>query len=215
MLNLKGTDFIAELQFLTTEQGGRKTYAASGYRPHIEFSDYPEYLTSGQQTYIGQETAEPGAQVLAEIAILSKDYFAKRLYNHMEFKFCEGARTIGYGKIMEIHNNDLRSDPNVPRTSINLNLYPVDIVNRLRSDFGENWNIACREIQELLISDSTFRNNRIVRAIMHLTNKDLNRLRKTIELTKNDYRDLLMNAEYDENGQRVRDFNKEFGDEMI
>ncbi len=102
------TDFIAELQFLNTEHGGRKNSVASGYRPHIEFEDYPEYLTSGQQTYIGQETVAPGEMVLAEISILSKDYFTNRLYEHMKFKFCEGPHTMGYGNIIEIINDNLK-----------------------------------------------------------------------------------------------------------
>ncbi len=63
---MKGTDFIAELEFLTTEQGGRKGYAKSGYRPHIEFENYSEYLTSGQQTYVGREIAEKGESKLCE-----------------------------------------------------------------------------------------------------------------------------------------------------
>jgi len=41
------SDFIAELKFQTTEKGGRKSHVQSGYRPHIEFENYPEYLTSG------------------------------------------------------------------------------------------------------------------------------------------------------------------------
>ncbi|WP_103070117.1 hypothetical protein [Aquimarina sediminis] len=103
------TDFIAELQFLTTEQGGRKTFVTSGYRPHIEFDGYPNHLTSGQQTYINQETVAPGETVKAEISILSKDYFANRLYKDMIFKFCEGPHTMGYGKIIEIVNMDLKA----------------------------------------------------------------------------------------------------------
>lgn len=101
-------DFIAELQFSTTEQGGRKKPVASGYRPHIEFDDYPEYLTSGQQTYLGQETVVPGVTVLAEISILSKEYFVNKLHENMTFKFCEGAHIMGYGKILEVVNANLK-----------------------------------------------------------------------------------------------------------
>ncbi|WP_108809075.1 elongation factor Tu [Aquimarina spinulae] len=212
---MKGTDFIAELEFLTTKQGGRKEYTKSGYRPHIEFENYSEYLTSGQQTYVGREIAEPGDNVTAEIAILGTEYFAKRLYENMEFKFCEGSRTIGYGKILEIINNDLKSDPNIPSESINLNLYPIDIIERIKSDFGQNWNIAFSKIQELIISDKAFRSNRIVRAIIYLGNKDVVHLKKMIELTITDWRDILVNAEYDKNDKRIRDFNNEFGNEKI
>ncbi|MFC5048390.1 hypothetical protein ACFSTE_13635 [Aquimarina hainanensis] len=102
------TDFIAELQFLTTEQGGRKTFVTSGYRPHIEFDGFPNHLTSGQQTYINQKTVTPGETVKAEISILSKDYFTNRLYKDMTFKFCEGKHIMGYGKIIELVNMHLK-----------------------------------------------------------------------------------------------------------
>jgi len=106
------TDFTAELTFLTTEKGGRKTHVQSGYRPHIAFNDHPEHITSGQQKYINQEKVEPGETVKAEISILSKEYFTNRLYVNMIFKFCEGPHIMGYGKIMSIKNMSLqkRSD---------------------------------------------------------------------------------------------------------
>ncbi|OED48099.1 hypothetical protein AB832_00385 [Flavobacteriaceae bacterium (ex Bugula neritina AB1)] len=102
------TDFIAELQFLTAEQGGRKNPAASGYRPHIEFEGHKDYITSGQQTYLGQDTVAPGETVLAEIAILSKEQFTSQLYEDMKFTFYEGKHIMGYGKIIEIVNMNLK-----------------------------------------------------------------------------------------------------------
>ena len=30
-------DFIAELKFKPTKKGGRKSYVANGYKPHIKF----------------------------------------------------------------------------------------------------------------------------------------------------------------------------------
>lgn len=86
------SDFIAELIFETTDNGGRKGYAKSGYRPQIEFENYPEYLTSGQQKYIGKEIVNPGETIKAEISIYSTEYFKKRLFEGMNFKFCEGKK---------------------------------------------------------------------------------------------------------------------------
>ena len=212
---MKQTDFIAELEFLTTEKSGRKSPAHSGYRPHIEFDNYPEYLTSGQQTYIGQEIAELGTTVKAEIAILGTEYFANRLYNNMEFKFCEGSRIIGFGKIIEIVNPNLELESTTNPKAINLNLYPADIIKRLESDYGKNSGEAKRRIQELIKSNKEFRSHRIVRALIFSGNKDINHLKKMIELTQTDWRDLLMNAEYEYPEKRVRDFNNEFGNEKI
>ncbi len=212
---MKQLDFIAELEFLTSEQGGRNTPAHSNYRPHIEFENYPEYLTSGNQTYIGKEKVEPGEKVKAKIAILGTEYFSKRLYDNMKFKFCEGSRIIGFGKIIEIINTDLKCESDIDQKTINLNLYPTDILKRLESDFGKNSGDAKRKIQELIKSNKEFRSHRIVRSLIFAGNKDINHLKKMIELIKTDWRDLLMNAEYEYPEKRVRDFNNEFGNEKI
>lgn len=212
---MNGTDFIAELEFLTAEQGGRKGYAKSGYRPHIEFENYSEYLTSGQQTYIGKDIVEPGEKIKAEIVILSTEYFNKRLYENMKFQFCEGSRTIGFGKIIEIVNTDLKCEADIDQKKINLNLYPTDIIKRLESDYGKNSGKAKISIQELIKSSKDYRNNRIVRALIYSGNKDIVHLNKMIELTRTDWRDLLMNAEYEKYDKRVRNFDNEFGKENI
>jgi len=212
---VKQTDFIAELEFLPKEQSGRKSPVSSGYRPHIEFNNYPEYLTSGQQTYIGQEIVELGTNVKAEIAILGVDYFLKRLFENMEFKFSEGPHIIGTGKIIEILNNDLISEKDIDQKFFNLNLYPSDIKNQLKYDYGYNYVDALRIIQQFLISNKAFHNHRIIRAIIFLGNKEFYHLKKIIEQAKTDWRDVLLLAEYDKNEKRIRDFNCEFGKEKI
>ena len=214
-LRMIKNDFIAELKFLTSEQGGRKGNVKSGYRPHIEFDNYPENLTSGRQSYIGKEFVEPGEKALAEIAFLATKYFTKRLYENMTFKFCEGPNIIGYGKITEILNLELRTDKNILLESINLNLYPSDIKNQIKIDFGDDYNQAIVKLQELIISDKTFQSDRIIRAIIYLGNKDIKHLIKIIDEVKIDWRDILMYAEYDDKGNRIRNFNNEFGQENI
>jgi len=99
-------DFIAELQYLTTEQGGRQTPAHSGYRPQVKF-DFTEMQTSGQQTFIDKETVYPGDTVNAKIKIVSPDYFAGSLTEGMKFEFREGATLIGTGQIKDIVNDKL------------------------------------------------------------------------------------------------------------
>jgi len=99
-------DFIAELKYLTTEQGGRKTPAHSGYRPQVKF-DFTEMQTSGQQTFIDKEIVYPGETVNAKIKIVSPDYFAGNLKEGMKFEFREGATIIGTGQITNIINDKL------------------------------------------------------------------------------------------------------------
>ncbi|WP_276373968.1 hypothetical protein [Chryseolinea sp. H1M3-3] len=100
-------DFIAKLKYRTTEQGGRKIPAKSGYRPQVKF-DFAEMQTSGQQTFIDKESVLPGEIVDAKIKILSPDYFAGCLTEGMEFEFREGATIIGTGEIKYIVNGKLK-----------------------------------------------------------------------------------------------------------
>ena len=103
------SDFIAQLFFKTEKEGGRKTYAKSGYRPHIVFN-FDDYKTSGQQNYIGTEYAFPGDIINAEITLLSSEYFKGKLKEDKEFKFYEGSNLIGTGKILKIVNKELIKD---------------------------------------------------------------------------------------------------------
>ncbi len=101
------TDFIAKLTDRTTEQGGRKTPAKSGYRPQVMF-DFIEMQTSGQQTFIDKEAVFPGDTVEAKIKILSPEYFAGCLTEGMQFEFREGETVIGTGEIKYIVNDKLK-----------------------------------------------------------------------------------------------------------
>lgn len=103
-------DFVAELKFRTTEEGGRMTAAKSGYRPGVRFP-FDEMQTSGHQEYIGQEWVSPGETVNAKIKILSTSYFHGKLHEGMSFDFLEGSKLIGTGKILEILNPSLISNP--------------------------------------------------------------------------------------------------------
>ena len=102
------TDFIAKLKYKTTEEGGRKTPAKSGYRPQVKF-DFTEMQSSGQQLFIDKEIVFPGETVEAKIKILSPNYFAGCLTEGMKFEFREGATIIGTGEIKYIVNDKLEN----------------------------------------------------------------------------------------------------------
>jgi len=212
-------DFTADLTFRNSEQGGRMDAVASGYRPHIEFDYYPEYLTSGMQQYLNKDTVFPGDSVKAAIRIAGTNYFANRLYIGKPFKFCEGERTIGIGVITKITNKALEVNPNDKEEEFNLNLYPEDILDRLKNDFGGNADKAIRTIQPFLISSTHYRNPRIVRALIHLSLGNITELQKQINVAQVDWRDLLYAAEYVDRHllkpSRVRDFNNAFGKESL
>jgi translation elongation factor EF-Tu-like GTPase len=99
-------DFIAEIRYLTSEEGGRNMPTRSGYRPQLKF-DFAEMQTSGNQTFLDKDVVYPGETVMAEIKILSVDYFAYKLTENMKFDFREGSKIIGTGVIKKIINEKL------------------------------------------------------------------------------------------------------------
>ena len=100
-------DFIAKLAYLTTEEGGRMGYAASGYRPHVKFDGRKE-MTSGEQLFVDKDKVFPGETVIAEIRILSPNLFEKYLFVGQQFEIGEGSKVIGHGEVLEIINQNLR-----------------------------------------------------------------------------------------------------------
>jgi len=105
----KKSDFIARLKYRTTEEGGRRTPAVSGYRPAVKFP-FSDLLTSGQQIFLDKEKVYPGDTVTAEISIISIDHFKYKLSVGQRFDFREGPNIIGTGEIIEITNEDLKAD---------------------------------------------------------------------------------------------------------
>ena len=100
-------DFVAKVTYLTTDEGGRKGYAASGYRPHVKFNGRKE-LTSGEQLFVDKEKVFPGETVTAEIRIVSPHLFENYLFVGQHFEIGEGPNVVGHGEVLEIINPKLR-----------------------------------------------------------------------------------------------------------
>ena len=100
-------DFIARVSYLTAEQGGRKGYAASGYRPHVKFDGRKE-LTSGEQIFIDKDKVFPGETVTAEIRILGVDFFKSYLFVGQHFEVAEASNLVGHGEVLKVINPNLR-----------------------------------------------------------------------------------------------------------
>ncbi len=115
-----GADFTATLIYYTTEQGGRKTFAQTGYRPQLKFS-FATNQTSGMQHFIGKEIVSPGDTVDAEITMLSPHLFYNCLTVGTQFEFREGDKIIGTGIITAILNtNILGAEPTAAEYLIKL-----------------------------------------------------------------------------------------------
>lgn len=216
---MEAIDFIADLEYFTPEESGRKNPASSGYRPHIMFHDYPEFLTSGSQYFLDKELVYPGDKVRAGIKILIKSYFKWRLYESLNFSFFEGSNKIGKGIITEIVNKDLKINDLSSSKSINLNFYPEDILVKIYEDYKEDTIKIIQALQEFIILHESYRSPRIIRAIIALSERDKNKVSKYIKAARTDWRDVLYWAEYkkvnNSDAIRIKNFNHSFGEEII
>jgi hypothetical protein len=102
-------DFIADIEYRTTENGGRRGYAASGYRPHIKFP-FSHNQTSGEQIFWDKDKVFPGEHVRAQVRILDHVTFKNALSNGMTFEFGEGPFVFGTGEILEVLNIKLKKN---------------------------------------------------------------------------------------------------------
>jgi translation elongation factor EF-Tu-like GTPase len=99
-------DFVARLAYKTTEQGGRRTPARSGYHPQVKF-EFSENQTSTAQFFRGKEWVYPGDVVVAEMQMVGSEYFAGALEVGMRFEVREGSQVTAFGEILEICDKTL------------------------------------------------------------------------------------------------------------
>jgi elongation factor Tu len=93
--------FIATLNMLTTELGGRKTPFKLGYRPQLYLGD-PQLSTSCFIHKIeGMEEVAPGESVTVEASLLMPDIVGP-LQQGMRFEIREGGRPVGWGIIQRL-----------------------------------------------------------------------------------------------------------------
>ena len=98
-------NIVAEIYYLTSEEGGRETPCTNGYRPQFKISEM-EIQTSASQQFIEKEWVKPGETVTAEITLLEPLMFKEFLHQGTEFELKEGAITVARGKILEILSLD-------------------------------------------------------------------------------------------------------------
>jgi len=92
-------DIEAEITFVPTEQGGRKTPAFSGYRPQFY---YDEQDFDADQEYPDVESVLPGQTVRALLRFLSPDAHVGRVHRGLEFQVRESARVVAHGRVTKI-----------------------------------------------------------------------------------------------------------------
>jgi hypothetical protein len=91
----------------------------------------------------------------------------------------------------------------------------LDIRERIIADFGDKASDVIKIFDEAISKADYLNHDRIIRCILYLSDKDLNKLKQNIETATYDPRDVMLWAEYKNRGQgeqikRIRDFNKSF-----
>lgn len=100
-------DIEAEIYFVPTDQGGRRSPAFSGYRPSHDFG-VPGMLNDAQHHYPNHQQVLPGETVLAQLWLLAPEYQNGRLYPGFKFTVQEGPKIVGHGVITKVLNTMLQ-----------------------------------------------------------------------------------------------------------
>jgi translation elongation factor EF-Tu-like GTPase len=92
-------DIEAQLTFLTTEQGGRKSAARSGYRAQFAYDgmDWDAVCT-----FPDDESANPRQTVRAILSFLSPQEHVGKLWPGKTFQCREGQRVVANGVVLRI-----------------------------------------------------------------------------------------------------------------
>jgi len=91
-------------------------------------------------------------------------------------------------------------------------VFPDDVLSKIEAEFEEKNRV---KVMELLSNHLVEPHERIVRCTLFETNGDLEQFKINIDLANHDYRNIIVQAEYDDEMNRLRNFNRPFGNEAI
>ena len=96
---LRSRDVEVEVRFLTTEAGGRKGPAFSGYRPQFYYDGHD---WDARYEFPDVPQVNPGDTVRAYLCFLSPQEHVGKLFPGKQFQCREGARVIAEGHVLTI-----------------------------------------------------------------------------------------------------------------
>jgi hypothetical protein len=106
------------------------------------------------------------------------------------------------------------SNESVPIVHLRPQPLPADVAERIPRLFPNEADAVARQLSQLRNEDSRLFGDRIIRCIVfcasHYPGTNID---QWIEQARNDYRDLIVAAEYDRDDNQLRDFNRSFRDE--
>lgn len=87
-------------------------------------------------------------------------------------------------------------------------MFAADIEKKIDLEYGEQASKARTILENGLPSATT--TPRVVRCVIALAEKSLEKLREMVNRAKDDSRDVMYWAEYDKSGEHIADYNKPF-----
>jgi len=99
MDNTHQADIEAEITFVPTDQGGRKTPAFSNYRPQFYYDGLD---WDARHDYPDVESVLPGQTVRALLTFSRPQMHFGRVVEGMEFLVREGQRTVARGRVTKL-----------------------------------------------------------------------------------------------------------------
>lgn len=107
-------DIQAEISFISTQDGGRKGPAKSGYRPDHDFG-LEGVLNGAAHEYDAQEWVAPGETASARMWLLVPGSQKGRLFEGFRFTVQEGSKIVGRGMVRRVLNPELIRPPEAQR----------------------------------------------------------------------------------------------------
>jgi translation elongation factor EF-Tu-like GTPase len=98
----------AKITMKSTIEGGRQFGFKSGYRPNHVFELPPNlgnlktYIGVGDIQFNDQELIEPGESKVVTVRFLKVPEIEKYIYVGQQWYINDGAKTVGFGEILEI-----------------------------------------------------------------------------------------------------------------
>ncbi len=90
----------AKIHLLRTDEGGRKSFIFSGYRPHIRFNN--DVYADGALTFSDREKLFPGDKWNVTIIFPKLEFVKDHIVVGTTFDINEGAHKIGEGEILVV-----------------------------------------------------------------------------------------------------------------
>lgn len=94
-------------------------------------------------------------------------------------------------------------------------MLPEDIIARVRRDFSKDEEIPILQLLSEYQQQNPDHSPRILRCIVFEANGNFDRFAGAVKLAKIDWRDLIMNAEYECGNNQIRNFNAPFVGEQL